>query len=185
MRQTIQRPTRIEQRRPIARDGLNCYRRILNDPRAVHPECRAFGSVKSGFAFAHGAVAMTVNWFGFAAMSETLVESVVRGQVAIAPLPAAPGCAGASLNVFWLLAIGRGSPHADTACAFLRHCASAAQDKLLTLEGAIGCRRSTWHDADVNRTIPFYRALEPWHAHARELPRLEHWAKLAELIDRL
>lgn len=168
-----------------ARDGLGFYRRILNDPRAVHPDCRALDSVRSGFAFARGEVAMMVNWFGYAAMGETLAESVARGKIAIAPLPAAPGCASASLNVFWLLSVGRGSPHADTAYGFLRHCASAAQDKLLTLEGAIGCRRSTWRDPEVNRAIPFYGALERLHANARELPRLERWGELAAAIDRL
>jgi multiple sugar transport system substrate-binding protein len=37
----------------------------------------------------------------------------------------------------------------------------------------------------VNRAIPFYRELEKIHAHARELPRLPQWARLAAVIDRL
>ena len=126
-----------------------------------------------------------VNWFGFAAMGETLPESQVKGRVAIAPLPAAPGSPSASLNVYWTLGIAAGTPHPKIAYDFLRHCASAENDKLLTLEGAIGCRKSTWYDADVNRVIPFYRELEKIHAHARELPRLALWSDLATVIDRL
>jgi multiple sugar transport system substrate-binding protein len=141
--------------------------------------------VQSGLAFARGEVAMMVNWFGFAALGETLPESRVKGRVAVAPLPSAPGRASASLNVYWLLGIGAGSPHPDEAYGFLRHCASAEGDRLLTLGGGIGCRRSTWRDPEVLRVIPFYPALETLHAHARELPRLGRWSELAAVIDRL
>jgi len=170
---------------PAAESALTFYRALLNDPFAVHPSCREFDSVKAGLAFARGEVAMMINWFGFAALGETLADSAVKGRVAVAPLPSASGHASASLNVYWLLGIAAGTPHAAVAYQFLKHCASAASDKLLTLEGAIGCRKSTWHDPDVNRTIPFYRELETIHAHARELPRLPHWSKLATIIDRL
>jgi multiple sugar transport system substrate-binding protein len=170
---------------PPAREALTFYRAMMNDPMATHPDSRSMDSVQSGFAFTRGEVAMMVNWFGYAAMGETLPESAVRGRVAVAPLPSAPGHAGVSLNVFWLLGIGRGSPHAGVAYDFLRHCAGREQDKLLTLEGAIGCRRSTWRDAEVNRVIPFYHELEAIHANARELPRLANWSQVAGVIDRL
>ncbi|ATC63344.1 ABC transporter substrate-binding protein [Nibricoccus aquaticus] len=170
---------------PAAEAALAFYREMLTDSSATHPKSRELDSVQSGFAFARGEVAMMVNWFGFAAMGETLADSAVKGRVAVAPLPAAPGSTSASLNVYWTLGIGSGSPHAKIAYDFLRHCASAENDKLLTLEGAIGCRKSTWHDADVNRVIPFYRELEKIHAHARELPRLAHWSELSAVIDRL
>jgi multiple sugar transport system substrate-binding protein len=58
-------------------------------------------------------------------------------------------------------------------------------DKLLTLEGGIGCRRSTWSNAEVNAVIPFYKELEVLHQGARELPRLKNWSQLAEVIDRM
>ncbi|MGC4074087.1 MAG: extracellular solute-binding protein [Nibricoccus sp.] len=170
---------------PAAEAALAFYREMLTDASAVHPKSRELDSVQSGFAFARGEVAMMVNWFGFAAMGESLPESKVKGKVAVAPLPSAPGHNSASLNVYWTLGVGSGSPHAKIAYDFLRHCASAENDKLLTLEGAIGCRKSTWHDTDVNRVIPFYRELEKIHTHARELPRLANWSALASIIDRL
>jgi multiple sugar transport system substrate-binding protein len=58
-------------------------------------------------------------------------------------------------------------------------------DKLLTLEGGIGCRKSTWMDGEVNRAIPFYRAMEDLHGQARELPRMRDWARVADAIDRM
>jgi multiple sugar transport system substrate-binding protein len=170
---------------PHAAEALEFHRAILNDKSAVHPQSRDFDSVKSGMAFAMGEVAMMINWFGFAAMCETIPESKVKGKVAIDTIPHAPGCPSASLNVYWVLAIGAGCPHPDLAYRFLRHCASAPMDKLLTLEGGIGCRKSTWSDAEVNRIIPFYRSLEALHGTARELPRLSNWAELATVIDEL
>jgi multiple sugar transport system substrate-binding protein len=58
-------------------------------------------------------------------------------------------------------------------------------DKLLTLEGGIGCRKSTWIDADVSSAIPFYRELERLHEGARELPRMREWSSIATVIDKL
>jgi multiple sugar transport system substrate-binding protein len=165
---------------PAAEAALAFYRAILADAAAIHPDCRRLDSVQSGLAFARGEVAMMINWFGFAALGETLPESRIKGQVGVAPIPL-----GVSLNVYWLLGIGAGSPHAEVAYRFLRHCASAEGDRLLTLGGGIGCRRSTWNDPEVLRVIPFYPALETLHAHARELPRLGHWPQLAAVIDRL
>lgn len=159
-------------------EGLRFYRTILRDRCSVHPRCEEFDSVKSGFAFARGEVALMVNWFGFAVMAQTAADSAVRGKVAVAPVPG-----GVSLNVYWVLAIPAGSPHAAIAYRFLRHCASPAMDKLLTLEGAIGCRKSTWSDHDVNSAIPFYHALEGLHKSARELPRLSSWARIAAVLD--
>lgn len=163
---------------PAATDGLRFYRTILRDRLAVHPRCAEFDSVKSGFAFAAGEVALMVNWFGFAAMAQTTDDSKVRGKVAVAPVPGR-----VSLNVYWVLAIPVGSPHAKIAWRFLAHCASPAMDKLLTLEGGIGCRKSTWTDEDVNSVIPFYRTMEELHKNARELPRLANWARIAAVMD--
>ena len=56
-------------------------------------------------------------------------------------------------------------------------------DKLLTLEGGIGCRRSTWTDPEVNAAIPFMRRLDELHAPARELPRSQTWPRLVQIID--
>jgi multiple sugar transport system substrate-binding protein len=75
--------------------------------------------------------------------------------------------------------------HKDVAWRFLRHCAGEEMDKLLTLEGAIGCRKSTWADLQVNGTIPFYGRMEELHANAREMPRLVAWPRIAEVIDRM
>jgi multiple sugar transport system substrate-binding protein len=163
-----------------ARQALRFYRQILRDSAAVHPQCAEFDSVKSGYSFAHGDVALMVNWFGFAAMCQTSPESKVRGKVAVAEVPG-----GVSLNVYWTLAIPATCAQPEISWRFLRHCASAEMDKLLTLEGGIGCRKSTWVDADVNRVIPFYRGMEKLHRGTRELPRRADWNQIASAIDAL
>jgi multiple sugar transport system substrate-binding protein len=170
---------------PGARGGLEFYRSVLQDVSAVHPRCREFDSVQSGFAFAAGEVALMVNWFGFAAMCEVIPESRVKGRVDIAAVPHAPGAPSASLNCYWLYGIGSGSPHPRVAWDFLRFAVNAENDRLLTLEGGIGCRKSTWRDATVNQSVPYYYRLEELHRHARTLPRKANWARLAEVIDQL
>jgi multiple sugar transport system substrate-binding protein len=168
-----------------AESALTYYRAILNNESAIHPDSREFDSVQSGMAFAAGEVAMMINWFGFAGMAETIAESVVKGKVGIANIPHGVHGQPVSLNAYWILAINAHSPHADTAYRFLRHCASPQMDKLLTLEGGIGCRKSTWTDDEVNAQIPFYHRMASLHEHARELPRLANWAEVAAVIDEL
>lgn len=170
---------------PGARRGLEFYRSVLKDRSAVHPRCREFDSVKSGFAFAGGEVALMVNWFGFAAMCEVIPESRVKGRVDIGAVPHAPGALSASLNCYWLYSLAAGSPHARTAWDFVRFAVNAENDRLLTLEGGIGCRKSTWRDQAVNESVPYYHRLETIHSYARTLPRKASWARLAEVIDRL
>jgi multiple sugar transport system substrate-binding protein len=166
-------------------DALTFYRTILRDKGAVHPKCGEFDSVKAGFAFAAGEVAMMVNWFGFAALAHTWEESKVRGKVDIAPIPHGPGGRSVSLNVYWILSIAARSLHRDVAWRFLKHCMSAEMDKLTTIEGAIGCRKSTWFDEEVNRAIPFYHRMAELHRAAREIPQLKIWPKVAAIIDEL
>jgi multiple sugar transport system substrate-binding protein len=170
---------------PQAIAALDFYRLLLNDATAIHPQARDFDSVQSGLAFATGEVAMMINWFGFAGMAETIATSKVKGRVDVTTIPSGEGGESASLNVYWILCVAAGSPHVEIAYRFLRHCASAPMDKLLTLEGGIGCCKSTWSDGDVNATIPFYHKMESLHRVSRELPRLSHWAEIAAVIDEL
>jgi multiple sugar transport system substrate-binding protein len=136
-------------------------------------------------AFARGEAAMMVNWFGFASMCEVIDESRVKGKVDITDIPSATGNEPASLNVYWLYTIGSGSLYKDVAYEFLRYATAPENDKLLTMEGGIGCRLSTWTDAEINQTIPYYHKLEHLHRSARSLPMLANWAQVAHIIDEL
>jgi len=168
-----------------AQRALEFYRTMLNDTSAIHPDARDMDSVKSGLAFANGEIAMMINWFGFAAMCETMPESTVKGNVMIGQIPHDVDSPTASLSAYWTLSIGSGSPHQELAYRFLRFCANASMDKMLTLEGGIGCRLSTWEDTEVNSVIPFYNQLENLHINARELPRVANWTSVASVIDEL
>jgi multiple sugar transport system substrate-binding protein len=149
----------------------------------VAPGVRELDSVKAGLLFCEGRAALAANWFGFAALAETY--DGVRGKVGIAPLPAGPGGRSVSLNVFWVLSIAAGSANKELAWAFLRHLASAPMDKLTTLEGAIGVRRSTWSDPEVTAITPNYALLDDLHAHARELPLHPRMAEISHVVDDL
>jgi multiple sugar transport system substrate-binding protein len=168
---------------PQALAALDFIRKLAADESAIAPGARDLDSVKSGVLFCEGKVALMANWFGFAAMGETWPQSKVKGLVDVAPLPAGAGGRSVSLNVFWVLAIGSGSRHKDLAWDFLRHAATAPMDKLTTTEGAIGVRRSTWADPDVNAVVPYSHRLEWLHEHARELPAHPRLADISHVVD--
>ncbi|MGI4866081.1 MAG: ABC transporter substrate-binding protein [Janthinobacterium lividum] len=163
--------------------GLAFYRQLLRDQAAVHPHTMQYESVAAGQAFARGEAALMVNWFGFAAVCDVDAACPVRGRVDIARIPHGAGGQSASLNVYWLYAIGAGSRQKALAYDFIRYATSTANDKLLTLEGGIGCRLSTWHDAEINALVPYYHKLEMLHQQAQSLPPKANWAQLASIID--
>lgn len=166
-------------------EGLEFYRNLVQDATVVHPGSADFDSVSAGAAFARGEVAMMINWFGFASVCEVDPESAVKGKVDVAEIPAAIGCKSASLNVYWLYTIGSGSRHKQIAYDFVRFAINQVNDKLLSLEGGIGCRISTWKDEEVNLIIPYYHKLETLHAAAKTLPQKSNWAEIAVLIDEM
>lgn len=162
--------------------ALDYYRFLVRSRAHTPPHPEEIDSVKSGELFAGGSVAMMVNWFGFAAVCEQ-PGCPVKGKTGVTTLPSAPGVEPASLIVYWVLGVGAGSPHAETAYAFARHCATPAMDKVTTLAGGIGCRLSTWSDPEVNALIPFYAELPQLYAGARTLPRSRQFPELAHIID--
>jgi len=168
-----------------AHAALDFLRTLATDQEAIAPDCRSLDSVQSGGLFAEGKVALMANWFGFAAYADTAADSRVRGLVDVAPLPAGADGRSVSLNVFWVLAIGSGSANKPLAWDFLRHCATAPMDRLTTTEGAIGVRRSTWTDPEINAQMPYYHRLEWLHEHAREMPLTADLARISHIVDDL
>jgi len=163
--------------------ALDFYRAIVNNKSTTHPKSKEFGSVEAGMSFAIGEAAMAINWFGFASMCEVIDESKVKSKVDITELPHDKNFNSASLNVYWLYTIGSGSKNKKIAYEFLKFATTSKSDKLLTNEGGIGCRKSTWNDTEINKTIPYYHKLEMLHENALTLPQTPVWPKVAELID--
>jgi multiple sugar transport system substrate-binding protein len=166
-------------------EALDFYRKLINDKSAVHSASENFDSVAAGIAFSQGEAAMMINWFGFAAMCEVDPNSKVKEKIGVNLLPAAAGHLSASLNVYWLYTIAKGSRHKAVAYDFLLFVTQAAQDRALTLAGGIGCRLSTWTDPEINQMIPFYHKLEQLHQVARSIPQNKNWVAIAGLIDQL
>ena len=163
--------------------GLTFYRQIMQDQQAIHPGSKSLDSVQAGLAFARGEIALMVNWFGFASMCEVIEESGVKGRVDITNLPHGRTGRSASLNVYWLYTIGSGSANKQLAYDFISYAVNRQNDKLLTLEGGIGCRKSTWEDQQVNAIVPYYNKLSMLHENARSLPGKNNWAKIAGILD--
>ena len=168
-----------------AKDGLEFYRTLLHDANAVHPGSGTYNSIQAGLAFERGEAAMMINWFGFASICEVNESSQVKGKVEIDLLPVTVGNRSASLNVYWLYTIGSGTKHRDVAYDFIKFVTNEKNDKLLTLEGGIGCRISTWKDKELNHVVPYYHKLEQLHQGAHAMPQKSNWAAIASIIDEM
>ena len=160
--------------------ALTFLRTLAADRDATAADLTQIDSVASGLRFCDGRVALMANWFGFAALGASWDMSRVRGNVGIAPLP---GDVPVSLNVFWMLTIPGRSTRRDLAWSFTRHCATGPMDRLLSLEGGIGVRRSTWIDPAVNAIVPFSHQLDGLHEVARMLPRHPRLSQIAHVVD--
>lgn len=162
--------------------ALTFLRDLWQRHEVVDPAAHGWDSVASGQHFADGEAAMMVNWAGFAALS-ALPGSPTAGKVGCDRVPA--GERSVSLNVYWVLAIAADTPEPDRAYAFLRHCASAAMDRITSEEGATGTRRDTWRDPAIQALAPYYEVLETVHAGAVPLPRLPTYPAVNEVLNRM
>ena len=165
-----------------ALSAFDFYRRVVRDPQLCHPKSPQLDSTQSGDLFLSGEVAFMVNWFGFAARSGR-EGSPLAGKVAIAPIPTGYGAQPVSLSVFWALAMGRGSRQKELAWQFLRFVASPERDLGITRHGTVGCRLSTWRNAELQARIPVYREVEAISLSARQLPTGPDMASFAAIID--
>ena len=168
-----------------AHKGLEYLRELANDTDALHPGSNSMDSISLGASFAAGELAMMVNWFGFAVSAHTSFLNTKGAAVGVAPVPGGEIGTSVSMNVYWLLVMGAGSSNKPLAYRFLSHCMRPEMDKLLTLHGAVGCRKSTWQDREVRQAIPFCDEMQHLHAIARELPSTERWPQIAHILDDL
>ncbi|MGB0122403.1 MAG: sugar ABC transporter substrate-binding protein [Silvibacterium sp.] len=162
--------------------ALDFYRNTIRDNSMCYPGAEQLDSTRSGDVALSGAVAMMVNWFGFAARCDR-PGSPLKGKIAIAPIPAEEGKPAASLSVFWMLGIGTGSKHKQAAYDFLHFLTSPALDLGIVKHGTVGVRLSTWRNAEVQREIPAYSKIEEISLSARKLPRSRNLPAFAEILN--
>ena len=167
---------------PEAYEALSFYRSLINSD-FVHPKSRELESIGACWAFARGEVAMMVNWFGFATMGEAVEGSAVKGKVDIGAVPSGKDRNPVSLNVYYTWSISAKSKNKRVAYDYICNAVTAENDKVLPFMGAVGCRRSTWTDPDVNELINYYHRMEEIHGYANTLPRSRVWHRISEIID--
>lgn len=167
---------------PEAVAALDFYRDTIRDPAQCYPGAEKLDSTRSGDVFLSGAVAMMVNWFGFAARCDR-PGSPLRGKVAIAPIPSDPGKPPASLSVFWTLGLASGSKSKQAAFDFLHFLTQPELDKRLVRHGTVGVRLSTWRDTEVREHAPVYGKIEEISLGARRLPRSRALPAFAAILN--
>ncbi len=170
---------------PVAVHAMEEYRELLKRPY-VHPKSKEVESIGACWTFAAGEVAMMVNWFGFATMCETEEQSKVQGKVDICAIPCDnEDLPPVSLNVYYTWSVNSKGKYKQAAYDFIKSCVTKEHDKRLALGGAIGCRKSTWYDDEVNAVIPYYSRMGDIHKYARTLPRKANWHEISTIIDRM
>ncbi|WP_152043124.1 ABC transporter substrate-binding protein [Salinigranum salinum] len=172
---------------PEGRAALQFYHDLIHEHRVVPPEAVEMESVEAGQFYADGKAAMMWNWSGFGALAEA-PDSAVFGHTNYGLIPRADTPAGehTSLTVLYGLTIPAGTDHADLAYDFVRHAASAENDRITTLEGASGTRFSTWRDPDILRTNRFYSVVEEVNTGpVNTLPQVPAYTDLNEILDEM
>lgn len=170
---------------PKAAEAMEFYRSLVQR-EFVHPNSPNMESIESSRAFARGEAAMMVNWFGFATMCETTEGSCVKGKVDIAAVPHSDAIDGpVSLNVYYTWSVSSESSKKQAAWDFITNTVTAENDINLPMMGAIGCRKSTWYNPQVNEVIPYYSRMEEIHNYAKTLPRIACWHDISVIIDKL
>jgi multiple sugar transport system substrate-binding protein len=182
---SLQQEDRVVLDSPEALEALQDHRILLNSP-FIHPRSRQLESIGACWTFARGEVAMMVNWFGFATMCETVEGSNVRGCVDVCAIPHADSHPDpVSLNVYYVWSISPDSRHKGLAYEYIKNCVKRENDITLTMEGGIGCRRSTWLDPQVKRAIPYSCRMEEIHGYASTLPRTAAWHPISRVMDQM
>src|SRR5215470_1186224 len=167
---------------PEAAAALDFYRNTIRDASMCYPGAADFDSTRSGDVVLSGAIAMMVNWFGFAARCDR-PGSPLRGKIGIAPIPSDEGKPPASLSVFWTLGIGTGSRNKQAAYDFIHFVTQPEMDLGIVQHGTVGVRLSTWRNADVQKQIPAYAKIEEISLGARKLPRSRNLPAFAEILN--
>ncbi|MGF7230416.1 extracellular solute-binding protein [Arachidicoccus sp.] len=170
---------------PQTIEGLTYYRNLIQSKNIIHPESKNFDSVKLGQAFAKGEVAMTINWFGFAAYAQLEGAPNIKNNIGVYQIPTDGKTKSISPNSYWMYSIAKGCQNKSIAYDFISFATNLFNDCLLTLEGGIGCRYSTYENKEINQKISFFYQLEKLHGNAVELPNIPTWPRVAHQIDNL
>lgn len=167
-------------------EGLQFYVDLIKKYKVAPKESVTFDSTNVGEFYSQGRVFMAVDWTNVGSLAELPGLSKVRGKTGSTLVPRGEGPRGqhVSLNIYWFLSIPRNSKNKAHAYQFLRFMASAAMDKITSLEGANGCRLSTWKDPEILQRFPFYATIEKVQQNVEITPRIPEYPKISEALNK-
>ncbi len=171
---------------PEGQEALQFYVDMVTTMGITSPRTLEYDSVAAGMAYAAGEGAMMLNWSGFMAVAQ-LPPSVIINKTRCTRIPRGDGPRGrhASLNVYWVLGICAGSRQPGLAYQFLKETASPAMDKVTSLAGGTGVRRSTWNDPEIRSRFQYYEVIEDIHRNIDTLPAIPQYPAMNEVFNRM
>ncbi len=170
----------------IGTEALQFYVDSLTTMQITSPRALGYDSVAAGVAYAAGEGAMMLNWAGFMSVAQ-LPPSRIINQTRCTTIPRGDSNQGrhASLNVYWVLGICAGSTNQALAYQFLQETATPAMDKITSLAGGSGVRKSTWDDPEIRAQFQYYEVMEQVHTGIDTLPALPQYPALNEVFSQM
>jgi multiple sugar transport system substrate-binding protein len=84
-----------------------------------------------------------------------------------------------------VLGICAGSTNQALAYQFLKETATPAMDKITSLAGGSGVRKSTWNDPEIRDQFQYYEVMEQVHTGIDTLPALPQYPALNEVFSQM
>lgn len=133
--------------------------------------------------FKAGNVVFAINWgFAFDRFKDD-VDSKVKGNVGVMPLPAMAGGKSATCMGGWQWAMNAFSKNKDAAGGLIKFLSSKEASAFVAREGSIlPVFQSVYRDADVNKAVPWFQSALPVVLGAQSRPMVEDYGQVSDII---
>ena len=170
--------------RPEGQEALQFLTDLIHVEAVTQPNSHDYESVRSGEYYADGNGAMMWNWSGFGVVAD-MPPSKIIGRTKFGPIPRGDGPNGChtSFSSYWTLSIPRECRDPEAAWDFLRSTASVEMDRVTSVEGGIGCRLSTWRDAELQSEFRCYQHIEETNKNVEMLPSIPQVTEIVAILN--
>jgi multiple sugar transport system substrate-binding protein len=162
-------------------EGVNALRFMLELGRYCPPSYVSFGADEVSNHLLQGTAAMSINWPAWISAFADPNRSRVLGLMEFASMPSAVR-EGRSEIGNWLIAMPRGSRHAEAAFDFLLWATAPERMKGSALSGNPPTRRSVFTDPEMMAKFPSYPAQLRSLEASRPRPRTPLWNEIENVF---
>ena len=169
--------------RPVvnSKEGIDALTFMLELGKYAPNGYASFNASEVSAHLLQGTAAMSINWPVWISAFNDPARTKVAGKMSFGTMPAAKAEGRAEIGN-WLIAIPRGSLHADAAYDFLIWITAAEQMKKSGLAGNPPTRRSVFNDTEFLAKFPAYPAQLRSLERSRPRPRTPQWNEIENVF---